>query len=310
MKLPLSKHNLEKELNENRRWLATILSSIGEAVITTDAQGCVKFINPVAESFTGWKQPEVFGKSLAEVLRLVNGKSGEKIDDITGTAVRTKKPVFNLSGHTVLLARNGQQTPVDYSAAPIVNAAGNIDGVVLSLRNSTERIKMEDTLRVLSWIDDLTGLYNRRGFTLMAEHHLKLADRTKKGLFLIFADVDKLKFINDNYGHLEGDQALIETAGLLKGLFRGTDVIARIGGDEFTALLPEVSGDSAAIITERLQRELENLNRREGRKYQLSISFGVMLYNPGSLVTIENLLQQADQLMYAQKKKNHQKNGK
>ncbi|MCX5641664.1 MAG: diguanylate cyclase [Candidatus Omnitrophica bacterium] len=305
VEIAFSKYKLEKELNENRRWLDTILGSIGEAVITTDAQGCIKFLNPVAETFTGWKQPEALGRALAEILHLVNEKSGEKISDITGTAIRNKKPVFSLSGHNVLVARNGQKTPIDHSVAPIVGANGNIDGVVMAFRNSTERIQMEDTLRVLSWIDELTELYNRRGFIQMAEHHLKLSDRTKKGLFLIFADVDKLKFINDTYGHLEGDQALIETAGLLKGLFRGSDIIARIGGDEFAALLTEAAENSAAIITERLQAELATLNKREGRKYQLSISFGIIQYDLNAPAGIEKLLHQADQLMYAQKKHNH-----
>ena len=161
---------------------------------------------------------------------------------------------------------------------------------------------MEDTLRLLSWIDELTKLYNRRGFIQMAEHQIKLAGRTKKGLFLFFADVDKLKLINDTYGHSEGDRALIEITELLKDSFRESDIIARIGGDEFAALLPETSKENVATIMERLQQKLETLNKREDRKYQLSISFGITPYDPDTSVNSENLLKQADRLMYAQKK--------
>lgn len=180
---------------------------------------------------------------------------------------------------------------------------GRLDGdsLVRSIRYAIERHRIQMTLRNMSHVNELTGLYNRRGFLTMIEQHWKLASRTEKGFLLVFADLDGLKQINDSYGHNEGDTALISTAEILKKAFRDSDIIARIGGDEFVALLIEADKNDICIITDRLQKRLENYNGNSSRPYKLSISTGIVHYAPQSKYSVDKLLSQADTLMYIHK---------
>jgi diguanylate cyclase (GGDEF)-like protein len=173
-----------------------------------------------------------------------------------------------------------------------------IDGVIEDI---TERKQMEEQLRAISLVDDLTGLYNRRGFLTVAEHQLKLADRNRKNLLLLFIDLDNLKDVNDEFGHPIGDQALIQTTRILKKTFRGSDIIARIGGDEFVVLTLEISGAGARTFYARLQKSLDSFNRHTRLPFALALSIGWAHYDPARPRSINTLLTQADQMMYRHK---------
>jgi diguanylate cyclase (GGDEF)-like protein len=177
-----------------------------------------------------------------------------------------------------------------------------VDLVVRALRYAIERHRMVETLRGLAMIDDLTGLYNRRGFMSLAEHHVKLAQRTRKHLLLIFADLDGFKAINDNYGHQEGDLALIETAEALRRTFRGSDIIARLGGDEFVVLALEPTSVGSDSVKARLIDNLDLVNRRPGRPYRLTLSTGTLRFDPWSQVSISELIARVDEAMYKAKR--------
>jgi diguanylate cyclase (GGDEF)-like protein len=160
----------------------------------------------------------------------------------------------------------------------------------------------------LSITDSLTGLHNRRGFLTLAEQQLKLSDRTKRGMLLFFADLDDLKRINDTLGHEEGDKALIDVASVLKETFRASDIIARMGGDEFAILtdefailVPNAEENTPEIIINRLQNRIDTHNNQANRKYKLSISIGSSFYNPENPSSIDELMASADKLMYEQK---------
>jgi len=176
-------------------------------------------------------------------------------------------------------------------------------GIVEDFKDISERKKMEEELRSMSLRDELTGLYNRRGFITLAVQELKMADRVKKGIFILYADLDGLKVINDTLGHREGDAALKETAIVLKETFRNSDIIGRIGGDEFVIIPIGTAGDNIDVMTSRLQKNIDTLNRKINRHYKLSLSVGVTYYDPEQSNTIDELLTKADALMYAQKKK-------
>lgn len=158
----------------------------------------------------------------------------------------------------------------------------------------------------LTLIDDLTGLYNRRGFFTLSEQQWKLADRKNKKLVLLYCDLDNLKTINDNYGHLMGDQALIAVAQLLKSTFRESDIIARMGGDEFAILAIEAEANGDRMIN-RLNEKLDELSESEDLHLPISLSSGYAHYDPGQPKSIEEVLGEADSQMYAQKegKKDH-----
>jgi diguanylate cyclase (GGDEF)-like protein/PAS domain S-box-containing protein len=163
------------------------------------------------------------------------------------------------------------------------------------------RKAVEDELRNLSLHDVLTGLHNRRGFLTYAAQHLKLAHRKQRSFLLFFADVDRLKEINDTLGHLAGDAALMETATVLQETFRESDIVARIGGDEFAMIAGEAKSSDITAYLARLQKRLEEINQTPGRSYRLAMSIGAAVYDPGRESSLSELMRQADEELYKRK---------
>lgn len=174
--------------------------------------------------------------------------------------------------------------------------------VISVSRDVTERKQNEDRLRELAVLDDLTGLYNRRGFITLASQQLKAARRSKRNALVLFADLNNLKQINDTLGHKDGDQALIDAAHIFNRTFRESDVIARVGGDEFAILATESDAEHLENIRARLESALQLANSDRARPFQLSISLGAATYDPGRNDTVEELLAWADKAMYEQKR--------
>ena len=196
--------------------------------------------------------------------------------------------------------KDGTTLFIEVSATKIVY---NGKAVSLAyLRDITERKRMEQQLHKMSFTDELTGIYNRRGFFVLSEQQLKVAERTKKDMLLFFVDMDRMKQINDTLGHQEGDRALIEIASILKEVFRESDIIGRIGGDEFAILAIDTTDESRSLLINRLYNTLDNYNKSEGRKYELSLSIGIAYYNSEKPSSIDDLMAQADTLMYEEKK--------
>lgn len=162
--------------------------------------------------------------------------------------------------------------------------------------------RVEAEIREISFRDELTGLYNRRGFITMAEQQLKAAKRAKSQIMFVFIDVDDLKGINDTLGHKEGDKVLIDTATILRATFRESDILARIGGDEFAVLASDVTELSMGAFSLRLQQGIDDWNGREFHQYKLALSWGAATYVPESSLSLDQLISAADELMYAQKK--------
>jgi diguanylate cyclase (GGDEF)-like protein/PAS domain S-box-containing protein len=173
------------------------------------------------------------------------------------------------------------------------------------VRDITDRKRMEESIRALIITDSLTGLYNRRGFLTLAEQQLRIAERTGSRVLLLFADLDGMKQINDHLGHAKGDEALIEGADVLKAVFRESDILARVGGDEFAVLALGSSREDSDILKDRLQQQMDLHNSRGGRDYHLSISIGIAYKESDSSVSIDELMSRADALMYEHKKSKH-----
>lgn len=163
------------------------------------------------------------------------------------------------------------------------------------------RIRAEEELRELSLVDELTKLYNRRGFMALAQQQIKTANRQKKDMILLYADLDDLKLINDNHGHHEGDLALVETASILRSAFRESDIPARIGGDEFVVLALDTVENQEDVLLERLNGKISESNSRPGCKFPISLSVGVVRYSHENRCSIEELIKSADKLMYERK---------
>ncbi len=208
-------------------------------------------------------------------------------------------PVMIITGHT---EEYSAETAMASGAREFITKPFSMTEFVIRFDKMMRDYKGEEALLVLALTDELTGLYNRRRFFVLIEQYLKVAIRTKKRLLLLFIDMDDLKWINDHYGHNEGDQALIDLAEILKKTFRESDIIARIGGDEFGVLV-ESTDEQDEIIIDRLYENLKGYNAKESRRYTLSISMGTAHFDPEYPIAIDELLSKADALMYAQKRK-------
>jgi diguanylate cyclase (GGDEF)-like protein/PAS domain S-box-containing protein len=177
------------------------------------------------------------------------------------------------------------------------------DYVIGHAQDVTELQEVQEHLKSLSITDDLTGLYNRRGFFTLAEQYFKLRRRTKERLIVLFADIDNLKQINDRFGHAAGSQAIIKTGEILRSVFRDTDIIARLGGDEFVVLMINTAADSDQIVSARLHEKIADFNAGGEQPYRLSISFGLESVDGSSTLTVEEMITAADKAMYEQKRK-------
>jgi diguanylate cyclase (GGDEF)-like protein/PAS domain S-box-containing protein len=172
------------------------------------------------------------------------------------------------------------------------------------LREVAEELRASnDQLESLSLTDDLTGLSNRRGFFTLGQQHLKIAKRLRKGIFLLYIDLDDLKRTNDTYGHLAGDRLLTALASILKEVLRESDIIARIGGDEFAVLAMRASKGGEKALLDRVEQRVRTHNLRNPKKLRLSLSLGIVGYDRRKFGTLEDFLAHADFLMYQQKRR-------
>ncbi len=182
--------------------------------------------------------------------------------------------------------------------------SGRVQEINASLEAEiVQRKKAEEQLRALSFTDELTGLFNRRGLLTMGAHQLKLARRTRRRLLLMYADLDNMKRINDKFGHIEGDAALIEAADILREVFRESDIIARIGGDEFVILAVDSDGAQSEALINRIHQRCILANLKKARPYVLAMSAGSAEFDPDQPTALEELVAQADRAMYATKQK-------
>jgi diguanylate cyclase (GGDEF)-like protein len=226
-----------------------------------------------------------------------------EMDGITLTEELSKHyqnlPVMVMTGYT---EEYSAETAIASGAREFINKPFSISEFLIRFDKMMRDHEGEEALLALSLIDELTGLYNRRRFFVLTDQYLKLSVRTKKRLLLLFIDMDNLKWINDHHGHNEGDQALIDLANILKKTFRESDIIARIGGDEFV-VLSESTDENGEIVLTRLYENIKDHNAKGSRCYTLSISVGTTQFDPKYPISIDELLSKADALMYAQKRK-------
>jgi two-component system, cell cycle response regulator len=193
------------------------------------------------------------------------------------------------------------------AGAQDVLVSARLDGAQLAraLRHAIERNRLHAALLDLALVDELTGLYNRRGFLTLATRDLRLARRGDETLLVAFADMDDLKRVNDTSGHSVGDRALRDAAAVLRQTFRDSDLVARIGGDEYSVLVRHAGPESAEILAERLKRHVREFNRRAGRPYALSISLGFAAHKASTLSSVAGLLDRADRALLRLKRRKH-----
>lgn len=290
---------LEKKVLRLKRQAEQILEAAGEGIFGLSRDGVVNFINPAAAGMLGYRVQELIGRRAYDLIHHTDGDGNPLPESECRITATCRDGVVRKADEELFWRRDGSSFPVSYSVRPVKDN-GSRQGAVVAFSDITRQKQMEAALRADSVTDDLTGPYNRRGFMTLARQQALIAGRSDESLLLFYADLDGMKAINDTYGHLEGDRALKEFASILKATFRESDIIARIGGDEFAVLA--AGADSAASAVERLEEALERRNRRR-RRYRLSLSYGSACYEPGRKGSLEELLAIADGLMYQQKRR-------
>ena len=260
-----------------------------QPVIECDAEGRLTYTNPAAEALLYSTSPVSPQRSLEDKL-------------FPGFFAAVKKCLTENVKVQGQESQHGLRTYL-WSVHPVPEAGR----AHVYATDITDRKKAEDILRTQSLLDDLTGLYNRRGFLSIGKQHWGLAQRARRQVALLFIDLDGLKMINDTLGHLAGDRVIIEAADVLRETFRGSDVIARLGGDEFAILPVYDSNEDLETLARRLQDVVERRNTANGRRFPLSLSIGGATSYPKTQETLADLLVRADANMY-EKKRTKKKN--
>jgi diguanylate cyclase (GGDEF)-like protein/PAS domain S-box-containing protein len=286
----------EKELEQLRRFSESISQTMTEGLVLTDSDGRFSFVNPAAAQMLGYTPGEMVDQAVLSFVPKEQHAAVRKADEKRAKGIADR---YELD----FLRKDGARRTFLVSGGPRVQGA-QFGGTMAVLTDITERKRMEEEIRALSLHDELTGLYNRRGFMTLAEHTLKTATRMQKTIALIYLDVDNLKRINDTSGHKTGDRALVEIGFVLKKSFRESDIIGRLGGDEFAVLAMEGTTMNPEQLTRRLQERLDLFNARSSAEvgFTLAASVGVATREPDRPDAVEELLSRADLLMYEQKR--------
>jgi diguanylate cyclase (GGDEF)-like protein/PAS domain S-box-containing protein len=291
------RRQMEERIRQSEERYRTIIEQIEDGYFETDLRGHLTFVNEAECRNLGYSREEIIGMNHHQY---ADEKNAALLFNLFYGVYKTGIPVRAQA--IELIKKDGARHFDEISVALIRNAKGEPTGFRGIARDITERKQLEEKLRVISITDELTGLYNRRGFIAFSEQHRKIAVRTRQAMLLFFADLDKLKEINDTFGHQEGDRALVEVAEILKSAFRESDVIGRIGGDEFAVLVTNATAAAGGLLAARVQEILDRRNQGQSRGYPLGLSKGVAPYDPDHPCSLDELMSRADERMYRQKK--------
>jgi diguanylate cyclase (GGDEF)-like protein/PAS domain S-box-containing protein len=279
----------EQALFQSEAKLRALFAGMMDVVFVLDIDGRYREIAPTNPANLYRPPDEMLGKTMHDIL------PKEQADYIL-SMIRGSIQTGQVVSYEYTLQIDGKEIYFSATASRLSETTA-----IMVAHNITEHKLMEQEIRSLSLTDELTGLYNRRGFTLLAEQEMKLAHREKRSMLLFFGDVNDLKVINDTLGHAQGDLALQEVSAILKETFREADILARFGGDEFLVLAVDASVENADVLTNRIQSFLERGNQQGDWPYQLSLSLGIAHYAPEAPCTLSELIAQADGRMYRQK---------
>lgn len=279
------------EIAESERNLRALFNAVTESLFLLDKDGTILAANETSAKRMRVNLETIIGANYYDLLPADAAKERRKQAD---NVIRNGKPIRFED------VRNKRY--IDQVIYPVSDESGEVERLAFFGADITRRRDMEKELETMALTDQLTGLYNRRGFFTLVTRELKRAQRSHKSMLLFFADLDGLKAINDQYGHEEGDRILIAASKILIQTFRTSDIISRIGGDEFAILVVEADEDLMEKLLMRLYRLINNLNTRKIHKSRLALSIGHTLYDPQHPQTLDDLIAGADQRMYKMKR--------
>ena len=291
---------LAAELAKQHELLRVTLQSIGDAVITTDADGKVTWLNPVAERMTGWPTAEAQGRPLARVFHIVNEET-RQVSQNPGALCLEQGTVAGLADHTVLISRDGEEFGIEDSAAPIRDAQGELLGVVLVFHDVTEQRRLSGEMSFRATHDALTGLVNRAEFESRLRRLLHKAHEDRSEHALLYIDLDQFKLVNDACGHGVGDQLLQQLSRLFGEAVRARDTLARLGGDEFAIILEHCKPDQAMRVGQQICDRMDDFRFiHDGRRFRIGTSIGLVPVD-SRWSTMAAIVQAADTACYTAK---------
>lgn len=301
------KHN-EKMLRESEEKFRTIFEASPIGITLYDADGKLLNVNRACL--------DIYGVSDIEEIRWLTLFEDPNISDMNKGRLQRGEIVhydtildFDWIKQQKLLgtSRSGVRY-LDVVVTPMSNKRQEpINGYLFQVQDVTQRKLDEILLRELTIVDELTGLYNRRGFLTVAHQQMNIAKRLNKSMLLFFIDLDNLKSINDTFSHREGDNALSSSAQILNDTFRSSDIIARWGGDEFIVFMVNIENVNEQVIENRLQESIDRYNETKKLKFNLSLSWGIVSYNHEDGIRLEELIIRADERMYQHKRSNRKR---
>jgi diguanylate cyclase (GGDEF)-like protein/PAS domain S-box-containing protein len=291
-----------RQVRRTKELAQVTLHSIGDGVITADAEGRVEYLNPVAEQYTGWTTSQARGRPLGEIYRIIDERTGKGLDPLA-------QPPAPLPGEEVsavsvrLVDRNGRECPIRYSHAPIRNHDGRALGVIVVFHDISQIRAMAQQLLWQASHDALTGLVNRREFERRLTELIDTARGQGREHALLFMDLDNFKAVNDTCGHTAGDELLRQLTALMLSRMRGSDTLARLGGDEFGALLESCPFDQALRIANAMRETVREFRFGwEGKTFSVGVSIGLVPINAES-GNLNRVLSLADACCYEAKNK-------
>ena len=288
---------MEEALRSSNEKFANLFQNNPEAAVYTDENGNILDINNRFSELFGYELDEIKGKNINSGIIHSPGK----LEEGRELHIKTLKEAY-FSFETIRKKKDGTLLPVHITASSI-SIEGSKKGLIVLYQDITQRKKMEKSLEKLARFDSLTGIYNRGYGLELLSRQIKLSKRNKSTLLIAFLDIDGFKYINDNFGHDEGDRVLKKVTKLFKSTLREVDIICRMGGDEFLLIFPDNSLGKAPLIKERLNKDVIQLNQTIKKNYQIMFSIGFSEYNFEKPLSINDLIRIADQSMYDEKKK-------
>jgi diguanylate cyclase (GGDEF)-like protein/PAS domain S-box-containing protein len=289
----------EEVVIKSRHFYLSLIDELPNPIRRTDVDAQSDYFNKAWLEFTGRPISQEIGNAWSEG---VHDEDRDRLMKTQSDSFEHRTPYVT---EYRLQNRSGEYRWMVEYGRPIKDLDGSFSGYISSCYDVQDRKTFEEKLHSLSTTDDLTGLLNRRGFFSLAQQQIKVANRTQIGFLLLYVDLDGLKKINDMLGHPEGDLALVETASILREIFRESDIIGRLGGDEFAVLALERTRDveeEEQAILKRIQESVETRNAQPGRRYALSLSAGIKTYDPERPCSLDEFISRVDSIMYEKKK--------
>jgi diguanylate cyclase (GGDEF)-like protein/PAS domain S-box-containing protein len=294
----LKKKTYELEHEKNRALVT--LHSIGDGIITTDANAVVQYLNPVAEQLTGWKNAFARGEHLSRIFHVFDERTNRRVDNIVEQCIAENRNTTSAT-QSVLVSRDGVKTAIEDTAAPIRGFTDDIIGTIIVFRDVSRTRELSRKLSYQASHDALTNVINRRAFEVQLTKAIKLAKESGEKHALLYLDLDQFKVVNDTCGHDAGDQLLIQITSLLQSKLRPTDTLARLGGDEFGILLRNCSLHKAREFAETMLTALKQFRFEwQSIHFHLGVSIGIAMID-NTTTNVVSAMSAADMACYVAK---------